>query len=198
VALILRAADRAAVPWKNGGGLTREVAVHPPGSDLSSFDWRVSLAEVHGGGPFSIFPQVDRQMAVIAGTLELSITGRRPLTLSSESEPCHFAGDAAVHAAPLEGPVSDLNVMTRRGRFAAHLRRCRSGAALMLPLEADTALILALRPLSVRAASFAASLAPLDALCLNAEPSRCVTASSEGAALDLWLIEIRAQSQSSR
>ena len=192
---MLRAAERAAVLWKNGGGLTREVAVYPHGTDLASFDWRVSLAEVHHGGPFSIFPQVDRQMAVIAGKLELSITGRSPLTLSPESEPCQFAGDAAVYAAPLQGPVTDLNVMTRRGRFAAHLHRCRAAASVMLPLEADTTLIVALGPFSVRAASLEASLAPLDALCLNAEPYRCVTASSEGAALELWLIEIRAQSQ---
>jgi uncharacterized protein len=193
VALILRAAERAAVPWKNGGGLTREVAVYPAGSDLGRFDWRVSLAEVHHGGPFSTFPQVDRQMAVIAGTLELSITGRRPLTLSAESEPCHFAGDAAVYAVPLQAPVTDLNVMTRRGRFAAHLHRCRAAAPVMLPLEADTTLLVALAPFSVRAASLEASLAPLDALWLSAEPYRCVTAASEGAALDLWLIEIRAQ-----
>ena len=76
MAVILRAAERRAVPWKNGGGLTREVAAHPPQSDLGNFDWRVSLAEVRRGGPFSSFPGIDRHMAVISGRLELSISGR--------------------------------------------------------------------------------------------------------------------------
>jgi uncharacterized protein len=191
VALILRAADRSAVPWKNGGGLTREVAIYPPGSDLASFDWRVSLAEVHQAGPFSTFPQIDRLMAVIAGRLELSIAGRRPVTLSAESPPCDFAGDSPAYAEPLQAPVSDLNVMTRRGRCAAQLRRCRAETSLLLPVEAATTLLLALAPLSVHAASLAADLAPLDAVRFGAEPYDCVTAARAGAAVDFWLIEIR-------
>jgi environmental stress-induced protein Ves len=190
VALILRAADRAAVPWKNGGGLTREVAVQPPGSDFASFDWRVSLAEVRQGGPFSVFPQIDRLMAVIGGRLELTIAGGAPVTLSAESPPCEFAGDVPAYAEPLETPVSDLNVMTRRGRCAAQLRRCRAATSLVLPLEADATLLLALAPLSVHAASIAASLAPLDGVRFGAQPGGCVTAACAGAALDLWLIEI--------
>jgi hypothetical protein len=192
VALILRAAERTAVPWKNGGGLTREVAVHPPGSDFASFDWRVSLAEVRRGGPFSIFPQIDRLMAVIGGRLELTVAGGSPVTLSAESPPCDFPGDVPAYAEPLETRVSDLNVMTRRGRCAAQLRRCRAQTSLVLPLEADTTLLLALAPLSARAGSFRASLAPLDAVRFGAEPQGSVTAARAGAALDFWLIEIRA------
>ncbi|MDB5497193.1 MAG: HutD, partial [Phenylobacterium sp.] len=30
---VLAAADRQAVPWKNGGGVTREIAAYPTGSD---------------------------------------------------------------------------------------------------------------------------------------------------------------------
>ncbi|MFN9927385.1 MAG: HutD family protein, partial [Phenylobacterium sp.] len=57
---LLRAADRLAVPWKNGGGITRELAVWPPGASFDDFVWRVSMAEVHQDGPFSSFPGVDR------------------------------------------------------------------------------------------------------------------------------------------
>jgi environmental stress-induced protein Ves len=41
---VLRAADRIAMPWKNGGGVTREVSAYPPGADMDSFEWRISLA----------------------------------------------------------------------------------------------------------------------------------------------------------
>ncbi|HEY3949962.1 HutD family protein, partial [Phenylobacterium sp.] len=50
---LLRAADRAPQPWKNGGGLTWPVAVSPEGAGLDGFDWRLSLALVESGGPFS-------------------------------------------------------------------------------------------------------------------------------------------------
>ncbi|MCZ0993430.1 HutD family protein [Streptomyces noursei] len=53
---ILRADGRAAVPWRNGGGLTREVAAHPPGAGWDAFAWRVSLAEVTRDGPYSRCP----------------------------------------------------------------------------------------------------------------------------------------------
>ncbi len=68
---VLRASERQALPWKNGGGVTREVIAHPPGSDLTHFEWRVSIAEIHGAGPFSRFPGIERRMAVLEGCLSL-------------------------------------------------------------------------------------------------------------------------------
>jgi len=191
VAVILRAADRRAVPWKNGGGLTREVAVHPPGSDLASFDWRVSLAEVHQGGPFSTFPEIDRELAVIGGRLELSIAGREVLTLSPQSAPVGFPGDLPARAEPVQSPVFDLNVMTRRGRFVAHLRRGSAANSMMLRLGADATLLLALKALSVHAPSIEAELAPLDALQFSVDTGASCTAWIAGGELDFWLIEIR-------
>ncbi len=42
---VLRAADRIAAPWKNGGGITREVAICRRARVSTIFDWRVSIAE---------------------------------------------------------------------------------------------------------------------------------------------------------
>jgi uncharacterized protein len=164
VAVILRAAERVAVPWKNGGGLTREVAVCPPGSNLEDFDWRVSLAEVRAGGPFSSFPGVDRQMAVLAGQLTLAIEGHESLTLSPDSPPLGFAGEARVVAQPSGRPVTDLNVMTRRGRFSARLRRCVADTGQQLTLQADVTLFIALAELTLRWQTTAAMLSVFDAL----------------------------------
>ena len=190
--MILRAAERASVPWKNGGGLTREVAVHPPHGDLGSFDWRVSLAEVHRGGPFSAFPGIDRHMAVISGRLELSIPGRDVLNLSAATAPVSFPGEAAVYAEPLREPVTDLNVMTRRGRFLARLTRCSAAESPELRLEADTTLLLALVPLTLRAPSIEATLAALDAARFSASAQTLsVHAAAPGAAA-FWVIDIRA------
>ena len=125
MALILRARERAAVPWKNGGGVTRTVAVHPPGSDLETFDWRVSIAEVRSSSPFSIFSGVERHMAVLRGRLSLSIDGGAALILTADSAPLSFAGDVPAHGVALAGAVTDLNVMTRRGRCSAQILELR-------------------------------------------------------------------------
>jgi uncharacterized protein len=195
VAVILRASERATVPWKNGGGLTREVAVSPPGSTLEDFDWRVSLAEIHTGGPFSAFPGVDRQMAVLAGRLTLAIDGGEALTLSPDSPPLGFAGEARVVAQPLGRAVTDLNVMTRRGRFNARLRRLVVRTAQHLTLKADATVLIALSQMTLRWQSSEQTLSPLDALwCKGA--ARCEVAPASagvGEGVSFYLAEIAAQ-----
>lgn len=118
--MILRASERVAQPWKNGGGVTREVFVSPPGA--SGFDWRVSIAEVESAGPFSHFAGIDRVMAILRGRLSLRFDDRE-VVLDSASAPFAFPGDVACAGTPLGGPVTDLNVMTRRGRCSARVER---------------------------------------------------------------------------
>ena len=114
------------MPWKNGGGTTAEIAIGPPGSTLDSFDWRISLAHVASDGPFSSFPGIDRTLTVIEGAgLRLSVDGRA-LELTTHSNPCSFRGEAVTHATRIEGNVTDLNVMTRRERYAHQVQRIAS------------------------------------------------------------------------
>jgi len=117
---VLRATDRMAVPWKNGGGITREVAVWPPGSSFENFDWRVSIAEVRDAGPFSRFENIDRTLMILKGRIALAFD-ERTVELDEASSPYSFAGDAVCSGTPIAGPVTDLNVMTRRGRAVAHV-----------------------------------------------------------------------------
>ena len=112
---LLRAADRAAVPWKNGGGVTREIAAWPPGSGFEDFAWRVSMAEIRVDGPFSTFAGVDRRLAVLEGGLRLTVHGAGVFELSPQCAPLAFDGGVLASARLTAGPVLDLNVMTRRG-----------------------------------------------------------------------------------
>ena len=116
---LLAAADRRPVPWKNGGGVTTEVAAHPPGAGFDDFDWRVSLAQVASDGPFSMFPDIDRTLVVLEGGVRLSVEGRAPVELAPASAPYAFPGEAPAAAELLAGPALDLNVMVRRGRLTA-------------------------------------------------------------------------------
>jgi hypothetical protein len=155
----LPAAERRAVPWKNGGGVTEEIAVHPSGAGFDDFAWRISMARVEQGGPFSRFPGVDRTLAVLEGRMRLDLEGWMPASLSPAAEPLAFPGDRAAHATVVE-PVRDLNVMCRRGRFRADVRRLGGP----VELTADTVLLLARAPCVVRWPDGEASLAAGDAL----------------------------------
>lgn len=169
---ILRAATRPALPWKNGGGVTREVAAFPAGSDLTHFDWRVSIAQVRAAGPFSRFPGVDRRMAVLEGRLALTVDVQPATSLVPGAPPVFFPGDVPAFGEPLDGPVLDLNVMTRRGRFESALTSYTlTSYTLSDTLELEpargTLLVLAMSDLIVRTAGSDAHLARLDAACLE-------------------------------
>ncbi|GGZ30784.1 HutD/Ves family protein [Asticcacaulis endophyticus] len=113
----LPASARVPQPWKNGGGVTREIAVSPPGASMTDFDWRISMATVDIAGPFSAFEGIDRHLTVLEGYLHLTVDGyAHPL---QAEQGLAFAGDVPAQGEPLGGPVTDLNVMTQRGRFMA-------------------------------------------------------------------------------
>ncbi|QPF87327.1 HutD family protein [Bradyrhizobium genosp. L] len=123
---IIRASDCRSTAWKNGGGSTTEIAVAPSGASLDNFDWRISMARVASDGPFSEFAGIDRTLAVVAGSkLALTIGDAAPIVLDSDSSPISFAGDTPTSARLTAGAITDLNVMTRRGRFAHRLLRIR-------------------------------------------------------------------------
>ncbi|MCK7625816.1 HutD family protein [Streptomyces sp. RS10V-4] len=138
---ILRAAARTAVPWRNGGGLTREVAAHPPGAGWDAFAWRVSLAEVTRDGPYSPLPGVHRILTVVEGAgLELTVDGTVH-HLPGRYRPFGFPGAAATGSRLLGGPVVNLNVMVRAGRTAADVALVRGSREVAGP---GTAVVVAL------------------------------------------------------
>lgn len=173
----LRAADRIAAPWKNGGGVTREVAAWPPGASLEAFDWRVSLAEVSRGGPFSTFPGVDRVLTVIDGAgLALAVAGMAPVRLGADSAPYAFPGDVTCGAELTGGPIRDLNVMVRRGAWYASVRRLLVVGEAPIAAVAAQTLVVAMDPMAVAGGE---PLAAEDALLLPRGEG--VTLSASGA-----------------
>jgi environmental stress-induced protein Ves len=121
---IIRAKDCQTTLWKNGGGSTTQIAAGPAGSSLETFDWRISMAHVASDGPFSDFPGIDRTLAVVKGSgMVLTIGTSAPVTVSSGTDPVSFSGDVPTSARLVAGEITDLNVMTRRGRFGHRLLR---------------------------------------------------------------------------
>jgi environmental stress-induced protein Ves len=113
----------AAVPWRNGAGATRELAVatDPGGATL----WRISLAALDQDAPFSRFPGMER-LLVALGPLRLSVD--RTVVEMVAGGQLRFAGEVPV-AVALDEPTQALNVMTRRGRCRAEVVLRPAGTA---------------------------------------------------------------------
>ncbi|MBC5766117.1 HutD/Ves family protein [Ramlibacter albus] len=114
--------DVAPVPWRNGGGTTRELLAWP---DASDWQLRISVADVAQDGPFSKFDGIERWFAVLEGEgVRLDIDGVAH-EVRRGSPPLRFDGGARVHATLLGGPTLDFNLMARPG--VATLERVDEG-----------------------------------------------------------------------
>jgi environmental stress-induced protein Ves len=115
---IIRFAELRSEPWRNGGGVSRELASHPKAASAQdgAWDWRVSIADVTRAGDFSAFPGMERVLTVVDGELLLlTLDGaEHPL---EKYRPFRFSGDAAAHGALPTGDIRNLNVITRAGSF---------------------------------------------------------------------------------
>jgi environmental stress-induced protein Ves len=120
---IIRAHEQRAMPWKNGGGATYEIVVYPEGAGIDTFEWRLSMADVKTDGPFSLFPGIDRSLGIVTGNgLTLRIAGRGDIEVRLGAPSPLFRADVETSGDLVEGPVLDLNMMTRRALWSHHMR----------------------------------------------------------------------------
>jgi environmental stress-induced protein Ves len=175
---VLRSVDHKRMPWKNGKGETVEIAVSPPapGATVDNFDWRISMATVAEDGPFSVFGGIDRTLSVLTGEgITLSVAGHAPTTLRRETPPYGFPADRETSATLVSGPITDLNVMSRRGAFTHAVERVVTQKLALQP-SAVMRIVLTLNDVSVMREDI--RLQPLDALFLEAgETARLSSAS---------------------
>jgi len=144
--------DYLAVPWRNGRGITVELAREDTGGDDASegdaagFLWRLSRADVPADGPFSRFAGVDRVLLLLDGAgMRLDFGPHGTATLDRRHAMARFSGDWETHCRLLDGPCRDLNVMVDRQRAAATVRVHAAGPAtstladrtVLLPLSGD-------------------------------------------------------------
>ena len=126
---LVQLADVAATPWKNGGGLTRDLLLWPPGA-ADAWQLRISVAEVAQSGPFSAYPFVARWFCVLQGAgvvLHFNEGQEKQITLTPDSPPLHFDGALAPGCELVAGSTLDLNLMARRGAGRAEMGRAVVG-----------------------------------------------------------------------
>lgn len=104
---ILRQTDLVDVTWKNGGGVTRNIA---KGLRRDQIAWTISRADVTRDGPFSDFAGMVRVLTVVSGG---AMTLKAPsLTLETALwEPVRFGGELSITSQLDDGPLTDLNLM---------------------------------------------------------------------------------------
>ena len=114
----------APIPWKNGGGTTRDLLAWP---DPAHWQLRISVAAIEHDGPFSDFSGIDRWFVVLHGEgVALQLADRRREIRLGEP-PLHFDGALTPMCSLLDGPTSDLNLMTRRNTGRGVMTVARPG-----------------------------------------------------------------------
>ena len=135
----LSARDFRPQPWKNGGGVTTELAVHPAqGRPL----WRVSVAQVDRDGPFSDFSGYERTLLMLEGDgMVLSFDGAEPVRIDARYVPFTFDGALRCDCWLLGGPVRDMNLMVDREEARGTVEVLRARQPFERRLRADWTLV---------------------------------------------------------
>jgi uncharacterized protein len=127
-------------PWKNGGGVTIDIAdAYAPGSrpgGWSGMLWRLGRTRIVEPGPFSDLTGYDRILTVIGGRgLVLEIAGGESLDVREPFCPVRFSGEDRIMSRLEAGPVAVFNLMSDR-RHAIEVtilsgqETCKLGAAI--------------------------------------------------------------------
>lgn len=123
------------MPWRNGMGVTLEIAREPDAGD--EFQWRLSLARVASSGPFSSYPGYQRSVTLIEGDgFQLGVGGQEPLILERLGATASFPGGEPTHCTLINGACTDLSLMVRAPGVIVSVNRIQDIAALAVPLEA--------------------------------------------------------------
>ena len=121
---LIRIDTLAPAPWRNGGGVTREIALC---TDDKGLIWRLSVADVARAGPFSAYPGMRRVLTVIDGAGLILRHGAGAISARPGS-PVRFDGDTPIDCDLAGGPVRDFNLIYDPAREAMDVIRLEAGA----------------------------------------------------------------------
>jgi environmental stress-induced protein Ves len=133
----VRAASYRRTPWKNGGGVTVDIAdEYAPGAEPGGWAgmiWRFGRTRIERPGPFSDLSGNDRLLAVVAGTgLVLRPNGLAPLEVREPFRPVRFPGEWAIESELEDGQVEVLNLIGARAKVAIDLAFVAAGGSMPL------------------------------------------------------------------
>jgi environmental stress-induced protein Ves len=111
-------------PWKNGGGVTTDIALdNETGGDI----WRFSRTPITGAGPFSDYSGFDRLQVLVAGSGLVLQTPTGEIDVRRPFQPVRFAGETPIVSRLEAGPVEVINLMGERRRVQLDLAVLETG-----------------------------------------------------------------------
>ncbi len=106
--------------WRNGRGISWDIASDQPFGQNADFGWRLAIAEIAASGPFSVYGPVDRFFTLLDGDgLDLTFATGRKLAVNKSFVPLAFPCDIATDCTLRGGPCRALNLFTARGLWDA-------------------------------------------------------------------------------
>lgn len=170
-------------------GSTTEIAIHPADAKLDEFDWRVSMAQVASDGPFSSFAAIDRTLLLLEGNgLDLSVSDR-PIARIDRDTIHSFPGDQPTSATLVDGPIVDLNVMSRRHVVTHDVQRIKLAQSQDFIISAQTIFVIEQGQLEVVVPAFGTRLDERDAIIVD--PSTPALTLNAGEATRVVVIQFR-------
>ena len=111
-------------PWKNGGGVTTDIALD---SNTGGDVWRFSRTPITVAGPFSDYSGFDRLQVLVAGSGLVLQTPSGEIDVRRPFRPVRFAGETPIVSRLEAGAVEVINLMGERSKVRLDLAVLEAG-----------------------------------------------------------------------
>ena len=107
-------------PWKNGGGVTLDIA-------FAGGTWRLGRTSIAVAGPFSDYTGFERMQVLVAGRGLVLETPDGEIDVCTPFRPVRFAGESPIVSRLEAGPVEVVNLIGDRRHVAIDLTVIEAG-----------------------------------------------------------------------
>lgn len=114
------------LPWKNGGGVSVDIAWD---RETDGEAWRLGRTPITAPGPFSDYSGSDRLQVLVAGRGLVLKTPDGEIDVRLPFRPVRFAGETPITSQLESGPVEVVNLIGQRARVRLALAVLRAGEA---------------------------------------------------------------------
>lgn len=123
-------------PWKNGGGVTIDIAdAWREGGTPGAWEgmvWRFGRTAITAPGPFSDLSGFDRILIVVAGRGLVLAAPDREIDVRGSFAPVRFAGETRILSRLEAGPVEVVNLIGDRSAVGIDIKILEAGQSLDL------------------------------------------------------------------
>lgn len=119
---LIRKTDMKEGRWRNGMGVSWDIATFPEEAGTGGVGWRFATALIERNVPFSAYPGVDRYFTLTEGQgLDLDFEGREGIAVHHLFEPHFYPCDISTICTLRNGPCRALNLFLKRGAWEAQV-----------------------------------------------------------------------------